>query len=166
MSASIHSISHRAVCRSADPVATTGGDSDAATAAIAMFTLVAYPVLSTYNEAGSLWHVMLLGLTTPFDANLNLVVLPLPATSAAYHDLYMETVVRSYWGRLHPDSGFFSWGGRHTHPCRDTTRRWRVCSRGTFYPHGRLCSKRGQLPFLPGMAMCPGVSRSHAGRCI
>jgi hypothetical protein len=79
-----------------------------ATAAIAMFMLAAYPILVTYNESGSLWHVMLLGLATAFDINLNLAV-PRPPYDFGYmyHDLYLETVVRSYWGRLHPDSGLF-----------------------------------------------------------
>ena len=88
----------------------------------------------TYSEAGTLWHVTLLGLTTPFDANLDLAVPPPPDDFGhMYDDRYVETVVRSHRGRVHPDSASFQLGWR-TYGTRvaNTTRPWRVCSRATF----------------------------------
>ena len=43
----------------------------AAVLAVAVFVAVAWPVLKVYGQAEGLWHVSLLGLTTPFDQNLN-----------------------------------------------------------------------------------------------
>jgi hypothetical protein len=79
-----------------------------AAAAFATFVLVALPILNAYRAAGSLWHVTLLGLTTPFDVNLNLALPPPPYDFGyMYNDLYIETVVRSYWARLHPGGEAF-----------------------------------------------------------
>src|SRR5207253_2204779 len=74
-----------------------------ATAAAATFIAVSYPVVRTYTQNSSLWHVVLLGLTSPYDENLR-IGFPRPAYSFPYvhNDGYIETVIRAYWSRLHP----------------------------------------------------------------
>jgi hypothetical protein len=74
-----------------------------ATAAAATFLAVSYPVVRTYTKNSSLWHVVLLGLTSPYDENLR-IGFPRPAYSFPYahNDGYIETVIRTYWSRLHP----------------------------------------------------------------
>ena len=76
-----------------------------AAAAIAIFILVALPIHAAYQDNGSLWHVVLLGLTSPYDANLHLG-LPLPPYNFGYkyHDGYIEAVVGAYWARFHSES--------------------------------------------------------------
>ena len=74
-----------------------------AVAALMVFTVVALPILHTYAEKSSLWHVVLLGFTSPYDENLNI---GFPRTAYhfpyAYNDSYIEAVVRAFWARLHP----------------------------------------------------------------
>jgi hypothetical protein len=75
-----------------------------AVAAIAVFAAVSYPVVKSYAQNSSLWHIVLLGFTSPYDENLN-VGFPRPAYSFPYahNDTYIEGVVRAYWRRLHPE---------------------------------------------------------------
>jgi hypothetical protein len=75
-----------------------------AVAAIAVFAAVSYPVVKTYAQSSSLWHIVLLGFTSPYDENLN-IGFPRPAYSYPYahNDTYIEGVVRAYWRRLHPE---------------------------------------------------------------
>jgi hypothetical protein len=74
-----------------------------AVAALVVFAAVAAPVLQTYARTSSLWHVVMLGFTAPYDENLN-IGFPRPAYTFPYahNDSYIETVVRAYWSRLHP----------------------------------------------------------------
>jgi len=72
----------------------------AAAATLMAFTIVALPVLNGYRRSEGLWHVQLLGLTTPFDSALN--VRPAPYEFGyLYDDSYMSTVVQAYWFRVH-----------------------------------------------------------------
>jgi len=75
----------------------------AAVAALAVFAAVSYPVMRTYARSSSLWHVVLLGFTSPYEENLN-IGFPRPAYSFPYahNDAYIEAVVRSFWSRLRP----------------------------------------------------------------
>jgi hypothetical protein len=57
-------------------------------------------VLATYHQSEGLWHVSLLGLTTPFDNPLGLQRAPYDF-GYLYDDSYMSTVVQAYWYRLH-----------------------------------------------------------------
>jgi len=77
-----------------------------AAAAMAVFVAVSYPVVRTYARDSSLWHIVLLGLSAPYDENLN-IGFPRPAYSFpyVYNDSYVEGVVRAYWNRLHPGDG-------------------------------------------------------------
>jgi hypothetical protein len=74
-----------------------------AAAAIGLFAVVSYPVIQTYTRNISLWHVVLLGFTSPYDENLD-IGFPRPAYSFPYahNDAYIDTVVRSYWAEVHP----------------------------------------------------------------
>jgi hypothetical protein len=72
----------------------------AAGVALVVFTLAAFPVLSGYRHTEGLWHVSLLGLTTPFDNALNLRRAPYDF-GYLYDDSYMSTVVQAYWYRMH-----------------------------------------------------------------
>jgi hypothetical protein len=77
-----------------------------AAATLAVFAVVSYPVVQTYARNSSLWHIVLLGFSAPYDENLN-IGFPRPAYSFpyVYNDSYVEVVVRSYWNRLHPGDG-------------------------------------------------------------
>jgi len=71
-----------------------------ATLTVAAFAVVALPILRVYSTQSALWHLALLGLTTPFDAPLNVR----PATyelGYVYDDSYVSTVVHAYWNRTH-----------------------------------------------------------------
>ncbi len=74
-----------------------------AAASLIVFVLVALPILQTYARNSSLWHIVLLGFTSPYDENLNI---GFPRTAYrfpyAHNDSYIETVVRAYWQREHP----------------------------------------------------------------
>jgi len=74
-----------------------------AAAALGVFAVVALPILQTYARSSSLWHVVLLGFTSPYDENLN-IGFPRPAYGFPYahNDSYIEAVVRAHWSRLHP----------------------------------------------------------------
>jgi len=74
-----------------------------AAVSVGMFVLVSLPILRSYASQSSLWHIALLGLTAPYDENLN-IGFPRPAYTFpyAYNDSYIETVVRAYWKRTHP----------------------------------------------------------------
>jgi len=74
-----------------------------AVVSLGVFIVVALPILQTYARNSSLWHVVLLGLTAPYDENLN-IGFPRTAYSFPYahNDSYIEAVVRAYWSRLHP----------------------------------------------------------------
>jgi len=74
-----------------------------AAAAVMTFAVAAFPIVRSYASDVSLWHVALLGLTSPYDENLA-IGFPRTAYSFpyAYNDGYIETVVRSYWSRQHP----------------------------------------------------------------
>ena len=76
-----------------------------AVAAIGLFAVVSYPVLQTYTRNISLWHIALLGLTSPYDENLG-IGFPRPAYGFPYahNDAYIDTVVRSHAAEVHPDS--------------------------------------------------------------
>lgn len=75
----------------------------AAAAALLVFVAVSYPIVRTYARSSSLWHVVLLGLTSPYEENLN-IGFPRPAYSFPYahNDGFIETVVRAFWSRRHP----------------------------------------------------------------
>ena len=75
-----------------------------AVAAIGLFAVVSYPVLQTYTRNISLWHIALLGLTSPYDENLG-IGFPRPAYGYPYahNDAYIDTVVRSHAAAVHPD---------------------------------------------------------------
>lgn len=72
----------------------------AALASASLFVILAWPVLTVYNRSEGLWHVSLLGLTTPFDAALNLRR-GMYDFGYLYDDSYMSTVVQTYWYRTH-----------------------------------------------------------------
>jgi hypothetical protein len=95
-----------------------------AAAAVAVFVVVALPILRTYARDSSLYHVVLLGLTQPYDENLN-IGFPRPAYGFPYahNDSYIETVVRAQWGRLHPADP----------PLRMVTHRYDVACRDLFF---------------------------------
>src|ERR1043166_449015 len=67
---------------------------------LCVFVIVGWPVLSVYRHSEGLWHVSLLGLTTPFDNALNLRRAPYDFGSL-YDDSYISTVVHAYWYRVH-----------------------------------------------------------------
>jgi len=74
-----------------------------AVVSLGVFVVVALPILQTYARNSSLGHVVLLGLTSPYDENLR-IGFPRTAYSFPYahNDSYIEAVVRAYWSRLHP----------------------------------------------------------------
>jgi len=74
-----------------------------AAVSLAVFAVVALPILQTYARNSSLWHVVLLGFTSPYDENLN-IGFPRPAYGFPYahNDSYIESVVRAFWSRRHP----------------------------------------------------------------
>ena len=72
----------------------------AAGVTLVAFALTAWPVLSGYRRTEGLWHVSLLGLTTPFDNALNLRPAPYDF-GYLYDDSYMSTVIHAYWYRVH-----------------------------------------------------------------
>src|SRR6185369_662429 len=74
-----------------------------AAVSVGMFIAVSLPILRSYASQSSLWHVVLLGFTAPYDENLD-IGFPRPAYSCPYahNDSYIETVVRAYWKRTHP----------------------------------------------------------------
>ena len=72
----------------------------AAATSLLLFLVVAWPVLAVYRRSEGLWHVSLLGLTTPFDAALNLRRAPYDF-GYLYDDSYISTVVQAYWSRVH-----------------------------------------------------------------
>jgi hypothetical protein len=65
-----------------------------------VFAVTAWPVLNGYRHTEGLWHVSLLGLTTPFDNALNLRRAPYDF-GYLYDDSYMSTVIHAYWYRVH-----------------------------------------------------------------
>ena len=75
-----------------------------AVVAVGLFAVVSYPVLQTYTRSISLWHIALLGLTSPYDENLD-IGFPRPAYgfAHAHYDAYIDTVVRSHWAKRHPN---------------------------------------------------------------
>ena len=79
-----------------------------AVAAIGLFAAVSYPVLQTYTRNISLWHIALLGLTSPYDENL-VIGFPRPAYGFPYahNDAYIDTVVRSHAAEVHPNGAPF-----------------------------------------------------------
>jgi hypothetical protein len=73
----------------------------AAAACLLVFAVAAWPVLSAYREGSALWHVSLLGLSTPFDAALNLR----PAAydfGHVYNDSYVAATVSAFSHRVRP----------------------------------------------------------------
>jgi hypothetical protein len=74
-----------------------------AAVSLGLFVVVSLPILRSYASQSSLWHIVLLGFTAPYDENLN-IGFPRPAYSFPYahNDSYIETVVRAYWKRTHP----------------------------------------------------------------
>ena len=75
-----------------------------ATASLVMFVVVALPALKPYQTGSKLWHVTLLGLSTPFDPHLKIR----PAAydfGHEYLDGYIESVVTTWWSRTHPAAG-------------------------------------------------------------
>ncbi len=74
-----------------------------AVAALAVFTLVAYPIFGIYGSSDGLSKIALLGLTTPFDQPLS--VRPAPYNfGGLYNDSYVASVVYGDWTRAHADS--------------------------------------------------------------
>lgn len=61
---------------------------------------LSWPILRVYSSGQSLWHVALLGLTTPFDRVLG-VQPSLYEFGDQYRDTYVNVVSRSYWWRVH-----------------------------------------------------------------
>ncbi len=72
----------------------------AAVLSLSIFVAVAWPVLTVYNHSEGLWHVSLLGLTSPFDRALNVRRAPYEF-GYLYDDSYVSTVVQAYWNRAH-----------------------------------------------------------------
>jgi hypothetical protein len=64
-----------------------------AAVSVGMFIAVSLPILRSYASQSSLWHVVLLGFTAPYDENLD-IGFPRPAYSFPYahNDSYIETV--------------------------------------------------------------------------
>ena len=97
-----------------------------AAAAIVLFIAVALPALRPYEKSGKLWHVALLGLTTPFDGNLNVR----PASydfGYEYLDGYIEAVVTTQSARTHPNDAAVTFAMESYDPaCREYYRRLAV----------------------------------------
>lgn len=77
-------------------------------ARIAVFTMscavCASPILAAYSRGSNTGHVILLGMTTPFDGGLN-VRRPIYDVGYLYNDSYMYVVVRSFAERVLSASG-------------------------------------------------------------
>ena len=67
---------------------------------LAVCFAVSWPILRVYSSSGTLSHVALLGLTTPFDSDLG-IRRSLYDFGDQYRDAYVNTVATSYWMRLH-----------------------------------------------------------------
>jgi len=91
----------------------------AGAAALAVFVVLSWPILKVYSQAEGLWHVSLLGLTTPFDRALNIHGAPYDF-GYLYDDSYMSTVVEGYWRRAHgaPPDGLHV-GSLYDRACRE-----------------------------------------------
>jgi len=71
----------------------------AAAACVACFTVVAYPVIKTYQSGIPIWHVALLGYAHDWDETLD--VAPAPYESGYfYSDSYVATQVDAFWSRI------------------------------------------------------------------
>ena len=70
-------------------------------AAVAVFAIVAFPILRGYTGGGVISHVLLLGLTSPFDARLGLET-PMYRVGPVYHDAYVFSLV---WDRTNRAEG-------------------------------------------------------------
>ncbi|HUK33167.1 MAG TPA: hypothetical protein VLV86_04590, partial [Vicinamibacterales bacterium] len=69
-------------------------------ASVVLFVALSWPVLTVYRRSEGLWHVSLLGLTTPFNDALNLRPAPYDF-GYLYDDSYISTFVQAYWYRVH-----------------------------------------------------------------
>ena len=110
-------------------------------AAVLVFSLVAYPVNKTYAESSSMWHIAVLGLSSPYDENLNLNLAGPPYSFPyAFNDSYIEAVVQSYWKRVHPAAAPIAMlTRRYDEACQTTSPRWQgrspvTWSRGCWPP--------------------------------
>ena len=134
-------------------------------ASILAFAIVAFPILQTYARQASLWHVVLLGFTAPYDENLN-IGFPRPAYSFpyAYNDSYIETTVRAYWHRLHPAEPMLTMlTPPYDRACRDYCLRLARTFPGDMVTRG-LSSVIGiaNLPFSPSDGYVPiGMSQAR-----
>jgi hypothetical protein len=64
--------------------------------------VVAWPVLRAYSSGQNIWHVALLGLTTPYDDQAHLGIRrSLYEFGDQYLDQYVHSVVNNYWDRVH-----------------------------------------------------------------
>jgi hypothetical protein len=135
-----------------------------AVATVAVFVAVSYPVVRTYARNSSLWHVVLLGFTSPYNENLN-IGFPRPAYSFPYapNDAYIEAVIRAYWSRLHPgDAPLYLVTRPYDQACLDYIERLAVMFPGDMITRA-VASAAGvaNLPFwLPvGHETPVGISR-------
>jgi hypothetical protein len=82
-----------------------------AAAFVLAFLVTAWPILSFVNEkGGGQWHVVLLGLSEPFDAAA-LQIVPAPyALGDFYQDEYVEKTTKAYLVRAHPGSADVTFG--------------------------------------------------------
>lgn len=67
-------------------------------AAVALFAIVSLPILRGYTGGGVISHVLLLGLTSPFDAKLGLET-PMYRVGPVYHDAYVFSLVWDWTNR-------------------------------------------------------------------
>jgi hypothetical protein len=72
----------------------------ACTLCVIAFFAVSWPILRVYSSGQSLWHVALLGLTTPLDDALG-IRRSLYDFGDQYRDAYVSVVTNSYWLRTH-----------------------------------------------------------------
>jgi hypothetical protein len=72
-----------------------------AAGAVALFAIVAFPILRGYTGGGVISHVLLLGLTSPFDTRLQLET-PMYRVGPVYSDGYIFSLV---WDRMYRAEG-------------------------------------------------------------
>lgn len=82
-----------------------------AAAAALVFLIAAWPIFSAvYQKGGGQWHVVLLGLTTPFDAPLRIAPAPYD-WGHAYADGMIYKTSLGYASRVQPASHDIAYGG-------------------------------------------------------
>jgi hypothetical protein len=134
---------------------------------VTSFTLTALPVIRGYAGGGNVGHVMLLGLSSPFNPGLG-VEAKHYEVSGHYDDMFQETVVRSYAGRVEGNTHLFSMGSDEYD--RETSRYLMSVIRT--FPADVAVRAVGsvarifQVPFSPGYSRATGWMASRAVRRI